>query len=202
MGAVLNRESIRRAAIGERKYIRHFDGRGHFAHLVLRVSPAPGPACSITRDHSLTIPEGCFAAARDALAASLRQGPLCRLPMWGVSIVCVAGTYLERFSYPEAFAVAARMALDDAFARAKPIVMEPWTGALLRVDRRALGSVLDTLSSLLGTFQVEVVRQDFFTLRLQFPLRLAPAVQSAFQLRRLERIPLPPEQAYRPVEGK
>ena len=81
MEAVLNRESIRRTAIGERKYIRHFDGRGHFAHLALKVSPAPGPDYAIDRERSLAIPEPCYLAARQAIAEAMLHGPLRRLPM-------------------------------------------------------------------------------------------------------------------------
>ena len=98
--------------------------------------------------------------------------------------------------------MAARMALDDALSRALPVLVEPWTQALLRVDRRALLSVADTLTTLLGTFQVEVARRDYFTLQVQLPVRLTPVLQNALGLRRLELVPLPPELAYRPVRGK
>jgi hypothetical protein len=42
------RETIRHSSVGERKYIRYFDGRGHFGHVSLLLTLPPGAPCSVS----------------------------------------------------------------------------------------------------------------------------------------------------------
>jgi translation elongation factor EF-G len=122
------RETILQAAVGERKYIRYFEGRGHFAHLKVQLLPRPGELCALTRVPTLEIPEECYHAARAAIVRRLESGPIRHLPMHGLEVQFLAGTFMPRYSYPEAFALAAQMAFDDALARGSN-------------DRRTMGSI-------------------------------------------------------------
>jgi hypothetical protein len=78
------KETIQRAAIGDRKYIRFFDGRGHFAHLRLQLTPRPGEFCVVTKSDNLEIPEPCYNAARAATFRRLEYGPIHHYPMFGI----------------------------------------------------------------------------------------------------------------------
>ena len=130
------RETIRRTVIGERKYIRYFDRRGHFAHVRLELVPRPGQPPAISRADDLPLSDACYHAARAALFRKLEQGPLRRCPMTALEARLLAATYLERFSYPEAVAQAACMAFDDAVFRADPTILEPWIG--IRLSKSAV----------------------------------------------------------------
>src|SRR3984957_18617835 len=107
------RETIRRAAFGDRKYIRYFAGRGHFAHLRLQLIPCPGELCRVTTSDGLEIPELCCAAAQASILKKFEAGPLGSYPMLGLEARIIGGTFLPKYSHAEAFARAASMAFDE-----------------------------------------------------------------------------------------
>jgi translation elongation factor EF-G len=194
------RETIRRAAFGERKYIRYLAGRGHFAHLRLQLIPCPGELCRVTKLDGLEIPELCCDAARASIFKRFEAGPIGSYPMLGLEVRIVGGTFLPEYSNPEAFARAAAMAFDEAIVGASPAVVERWIGFVLRVDPGAIRQTLETLISLLdevpASFSWNSLK-ECFVVRAQAPVRLLAEVRQIFGLRRLETFPLPTEQQYR-----
>lgn len=195
------RETIRRSAVGERKYIRYFENRGHFAHVQLRLDPAPGQSCFVTRARSFTIPDDCFEAARVAALNKVLHGPIQHFPMYGFEIQFVMGTYLERYSYPEAFATVACMALDEAFLNADPVIMEPWVGVRINVEKDAVASVLTVLTKLLGLARVTVSLASNFMVDVAVPQRLLGTMRNAFALKQIQTFSLPPADRYREISG-
>jgi elongation factor G len=107
---VAYRETIPRRAVGERKYVRRFDGRGHFAHLRVELLPRPGPLPSVTAVDGLELPEDCYHAARVALFKKFERGPVRGFPLIGFQVRLLDATCLSAYSYPDAFATAASMA--------------------------------------------------------------------------------------------
>jgi elongation factor G len=193
------RETIRYAASGERKYIRYFDERGHFGHVRLQLTPRPGELCSIAVDASCQLPEESCAAVQTALSGRFECGPVARLPLLGVEVRLTGGTYLPRHSYPEACAIAASMAYDEAMRRAAPFAVEPYVGVRLLVENNGLQRNLKTLTDLLGRVRAVHSVTDVARLEVEIPVRLQNAVKSALRLRFLEIFPLPKDQRYRPV---
>lgn len=94
------RESILRRAIGERKYLRRFNGRGHFAHLRVELLPRPGPLPSVTAIDRLELPEDCYHAARVALFKKFERGPIRGFPLIEFEARMLAATYLPAYSTP------------------------------------------------------------------------------------------------------
>ena len=194
------RETIRRAALGDRKYIRYFAGRGHFAHLRLQLIPCPGEPCRVTKSEGLEIPELCCDAARASILKKFEAGPLGSYPMLGLEARIVGGTFLPKYSHAEAFARAASMAFDEAMADASPVFVERWCGFVLRVDPDAIRQTLETLTSLLDDVPASFSRnslKECFVIRAQAPVRLLVELRQIFSLRRIETFPLPIEQQYR-----
>jgi elongation factor G len=195
------RETIRQTAIGERRYVRFLEGSGHFAHLQLQLKPMPATPCAITRSPGLIIPDACYAAARDAVQARLKSGLLGQFPMDAFQVEFTNATYLVRYSHPEAFAAVASMAFDDALGRAKPVIIEPWIGLRLRVERNSAQVVLATLARLLGEISLTVSLSDYFVLKVEIPQRVLNRLRLALGVRLLETFPLPPERLYRIISG-
>jgi elongation factor G len=119
------RETITRRSVGERKYVRHFNGRGHFAHLEVELLPRAGNLPSVTAADGLELPADCYRAARVALLKRIERGPIRGFPLIWIEIRMLAATYLPAYSYPGAFASAASMAFDEAMTHASPILLEP-----------------------------------------------------------------------------
>ena len=195
------RETIVRSSVGERKYVRYFDGRGHFAHLRVELLPRPEELPSVTAADGLELPADCYHAVRAALFKKIDRGPIRGFPMIGLQVRLLAATYLPAYSYPEAFAAAASMALDEAMIHASPIVTEPWVGLRLRVEDHALSATLDTLTKLLGLVRAEISRGAHFLLETEVPARLNRRVASALGLVLLDTYPLPEAKRYRPLSG-
>jgi translation elongation factor EF-G len=198
------RETIQRAAIGDRKYVRYFDGRGHFAHVQLQLIPRPGDLRLVAKFDGFDIPDPCYEAARAALLRRLDSGPIHCYPMIGLEVRMLGATFLPRYSYPEAFARAASMAFDEAVRGASPIVIERWSGFILKVDPNAVKETLETLTVVLGEVPASIsfnALQQCFVIRAQAPVRLLPMFKEVFYLRRLETYLLPEEQRYREMTG-
>jgi translation elongation factor EF-G len=194
------KETIQRAAIGDRKYVRYYDGRGHFAHVRLHLIPCPGNLRLVTKSNSFEIPEPCYDAARTSILRKLDSGPIHCYPMIGLEVRMLAATFLPKYSYPEAFARAASMAFDEAIRGASPIVIERWSGFILRVDPNAVKETLETLTGVLGEVPASIsfsTSKQYFVIRAQAPVRLLSMFKEVFTLRRLETYLLPEDQQYR-----
>jgi elongation factor G len=198
------RETIQRAAIGDRKYIRFFAGRGHFARLQLQLIPRPGEFCLVTKSDGLEIPGPCYDAARASLFRRLESGPIHCYPMLGLEVRMIGGTFLPKYSYPEAFARAAGMAFDEAVLSASPVVIERCSGFTLKVDPDAIKETLETLTGFLGevpaTISLNALKQ-YFVIQAEAPVRLLAGIRRIFSLRWLETYPLPAGQQYRVMTG-
>ena len=195
------RETVRQTAIGERRYVRFLEGRGHFAHLQLQLKPTPATPCAITRSPGLIIPDKCYAAAKDAVQAKLKSGPLGHFPMDAFQVEFTNATHLARYSHPEAFAAVASMAFDDALGRAKPVIIEPWIGLRLRVEPNSAQMVFATLARLIGEISLTVSLSKYFVLKVEIPHRVLNRLRLALGVRRFETFPLPPERLYRIISG-
>jgi Elongation factor G, domain IV len=194
------RETIQRTAIGDRKYIRFFDGRGHFAHVQLQLIPRPGDLRLVTKSDGFEIPDPCYDAARASILRKLDSGPIHSYPMSGLEVRMLGATFLPKYSYPEAFARAASMAFDEAVRGASPIVIERWSGFILKVDPNSVKKTLETLTVVLGEVPASIsfnASKQCFVIRAQAPVRLLSMFKEVFYLRRLETYLLPEDQCYR-----
>jgi elongation factor G len=195
------RETITRRSVGERKYVRHFNGRGHFAHLRVELLPRPGHLPSVTTADGLGLPLDCYHAARVAFFKKIERGPIRGFPLIGLEVRLLAATYLPAYSYPDAFAAAASMALDEAMIHASPIILEPWVRLRLRVESDALSATFDMLTKFLGAVRTEISLADYFLLDTEIPVRLKSRVAFALGLARPDTYQLPEGSRYRTLSG-
>jgi elongation factor G len=195
------RETIRFAAAGERKYIRYFDGRGHFGHVRLQLTPRPGEFCSVSVDAACPLPEESCTAIKHALLPRFEHGPVRYLPLIGVEVRLTGGSYLARHSYPEACAIAASMAYDEAMRMAGPLVVEPYVGVRLLVEKGSLQRTVNGLTALLGEVRAMHSVTHVAWLEVEIPARLQHAVKSDLRLPFLDTFPLPKHQQYRPLRA-
>ncbi len=195
------RETITRSAVGERKYVRYFDGRGHFAHLHIEILPRAGELPSVTTGYGLELPEDCYRAVRTALFKRMNRGPRYGFPMIGLEVRLLAATHLPVYSHPDAFAAVACMALDEAMIHAAPVVLEPWVGLRLHVEDHALSTTLETLSKFLGSVRADISLGAHFVLDTEIPARLKQRIASALGVTRLVTHPLDEAKKYKPLSG-
>jgi elongation factor G len=194
-------ETIRHFSVAERKYIRYFDGRGHFGHVRLQLAPRPGAPCSVSVDAACALPEEAAIAAQHAISARFDRGSPLHLPLIGFEVRLMSGTYLPRHSYPEACAIAACMAFEEAVQRAAPMVVELYTGISLLIEFDALSWTTRALGAVLGELRSTQRVTDVVRLELEVPVRLLKEIQ-AMGLRVVRVFPLPRDMQYQPVSER
>ena len=194
----LYRETIRYSAEGERKYIRYYDGRGHFGHVRLRLIPHPGKACGVSLDAACDLPEDCCQAMESVLARRFEMQPRSHLALIGFEVRLMGGSYLDRHSYPEAYAHAACMAFDEAFHQAGPMIVEPYTGVSLLVEFDDLVWTVKALSAMLGEMHTTQRVTNVVHLKVDVPVRLVGAIRS-LGMRVTQQFPIPSDERYRPI---
>lgn len=194
-------ETIRHSSVGERKYIRYFDARGHFGHVRLQLTPRPGAPCSVFVEVGCPLPEEAAIAAQRAISLCFDHGPHRHLPLIGFEVRLTGGTYLPRHSYPEACSIAASMAFEEALRRAAPMAVEPYTGISLVVQFDTLSWTIQALRELLGEFHATQRVTDVVRIEIEVPVRLLKPIR-AMGLRILRAFPLPMDVQYQPISER
>src|ERR1700744_4153447 len=194
----LYREPICHSAEGERKYIRYYNGRGHFGHVRLQLVPHPGAACSVNLDDACSLPGECCRAVQDALMRHCDLEPRSHLRLIGLEARVVGGSFLDRHSYPEAYARAAHTARDDALYRACLMIVESYIGVSLVVELDDLVWTIKALGALLGEMQTTQRVTNVVHLKIDVPMRLVGTIRS-MGMRISKQFPTPSDRRYRPI---
>jgi len=169
---VAYRETVRRPAQREERYIRQTGGRGQYGHVVIRVEPLP-PGSGfqfedatkggvVPREYVPAVEKG----ARDALATGVLAG----YPMVDVKVVLLDGSYHEVDSSEMAFRIAASKAVKEAAAQADPVLLEPIMNVEIVVPEEFTGAVFGDLSARRGRIQGQEDRGGTQVLSAKVPL--------------------------------
>jgi elongation factor G len=137
--SVAYRETIRDAVTVRGRHKKQSGGHGQFGDVVVEVGPrGRGEGFAFAeRVHGGSVPRQYFssveAGARDAMA----RGPL-GFPVVDVSVTLIDGSYHTVDSSDMAFRAAAKHALDEALAKARPVLLEPILSVTIYVPSDAL----------------------------------------------------------------
>jgi elongation factor G len=127
---IIYRQMFTQSAKGEGRFVKQTGGRGQYAHATIRLVPRePGSGYVFTNamQHE-TIPQRFIApleqGIRDALTRHSNAGDLI-IDASDVKIELYEGSYHDTDSSEMAFKIAGAMALQDAMAKARLVLMEP-----------------------------------------------------------------------------
>ena len=146
------REALTRPADGEMKYTNHAGGRGHYAHVKLRLSPAL-PGTDYVFVNGITggsIPSPFIESVDAGIREGLSRGVLAGHPIAGVRAELTDGSYHDVDSTNEAFRVAGSLAALDAAQKAAPVLLEPVMLLELTVPEEHVGEVIGNISGRRG----------------------------------------------------
>jgi elongation factor G len=124
---VAYRESIRKEAKGEKRFVRQTGGRGQYGHVVLTVEPGE-PGSIFTFEDKIVggaIPKEYIPAVQKGCREALESGVVSGYAMVDVKVVLEYGTFHEVDSSEMAFEIAGSMAVKEAVAKANPVLLEP-----------------------------------------------------------------------------
>ncbi|MBI4039397.1 elongation factor G [Candidatus Daviesbacteria bacterium] len=169
---VAYKETVKRVAEGEGKYIRQSGGRGQYGHCFLRIEPKGRGEGYEWKSEIVggAIPREFIPAIEKGVKEALDSGMLAGYPMVDIFVAVFDGTYHEVDSSEAAFKIAGSMALKDAVKRADPIILEPIMNVEVVVPDEFMGDVIGDLSAkraqILGTEK----RGNATVIRAQVPL--------------------------------
>jgi elongation factor G len=148
---VAYRETIRDAVTVRGRHKKQSGGHGQFGDVVVEVAPrgrAEGFAFA-ERVHGGSVPRQYFSSVEAGAKDALARGPL-GFPVVDVSVTLIDGSYHTVDSSDMAFRAAARIALDEALAKARPVLLEPILSVTIYVPSDALARASALVSARRG----------------------------------------------------
>jgi elongation factor G len=144
-------ETIRGSSAAEGKFNKQSGGRGHYAHVVLRIEPNPGQGYKFTNQAPMgAIPPRFLDPVERGVQYALKAGEVAGYEIVDAKVTLCDGSYHEGDSDDAAFESAGFMAIKKAMAQAKPVLLEPLMALELSVPPEFCGSVMGDLSSRRG----------------------------------------------------
>src|SRR5450432_217046 len=152
---VAYRETIRKQAEGEGKYIRQTGGSGNYGHAKIRLEPnEPGKGYEFSNDiKGGVIPKEFIKPIDMGIREALLGGVLAGYEMVDVKASLYDGSYHDVDSNEMAFKIAGSMAFKEAARKASPVLLEPVMAVEVVTPEDYAGAIMGDLSSRRGRIE-------------------------------------------------
>ncbi len=149
---VAYKEAITAEAEGEGKFIKQSGGRGQYGHCWLKLAPRErGTGFEyIDAIKGGAIPREYIPAIEKGIKETLSNGILAGYEIQDVQATVYDGSYHDVDSSEAAFKMAGSMAFKAAFAKAKPVILEPIMAVEAVTPEQYMGDVIGDLNSKRG----------------------------------------------------
>jgi elongation factor G len=149
------RETIRREAQGNGRFVRQTGGKGQYGHAVIKLEPAEKGAGYEFVDKIVggTIPREYIKSVDEGIRETLETGVYAGFPVVDVKATLFDGSYHEVDSSEMAFKIAGSMAVKDAFGKADPTILEPIMRVEVTMPTEFMGDVIGDLNSRRGQIE-------------------------------------------------
>jgi elongation factor G len=166
------RETIRRKAEAESKYIKQTGGRGQYGHVVLTVEPSEsGKGLEfVNKVIGGAIPKEYIPAVEKGVKERMETGVIAGYPLRDIRVTLIDGSYHEVDSNEMAFKIAASMGFADACKKADPVLLEPIMKVEVLVPQEFMGDVIGNLNGRRGKVQGMKVRAGAQAIDAAVPL--------------------------------
>jgi len=152
---VAYRETIKKKAKAEGKFIRQSGGRGQYGHVVFELEPLPAGSGFefVNKIVGGVVPKEYIPAIESGVRDTLVGGVLAGYPVIDVKCILVFGSYHEVDSNEMAFKTAASIGFKEGFMKANPILQEPIMKLEVEVPEEFMGDVIGDISSRRGRIE-------------------------------------------------
>ena len=152
---VAYRETIRKKAEAEGKYIRQTGGRGQYGHAKIRLEPqAPGAGYEFVNDIiGGSVPKEFIKPIDQGIREAMEGGVLAGYEMVDVKATLYDGSYHDVDSNEMAFKIAGSMAFKEAARKASPVLLEPVMSVEVVTPEDYAGVIMGDLSSRRGRIE-------------------------------------------------
>ncbi|MBU4480910.1 elongation factor G [Patescibacteria group bacterium] len=169
---VAYKETIKKLAEGEGKYIHQSGGRGQYGHVWLRVEPREqGKGFEFINEiKGGIIPREFIPAVEKGVKEAVDKGVVAGYPIVDLSVALYDGSFHEVDSSEFAFKIAGSMAFQAAAKRAKPVLLEPIMKLEVIVPGDFFGDVIGDLSARRGRIDETKDRINMKVIDARIPL--------------------------------
>ncbi len=169
---VAYRETIRKQAQAEGKYIRQTGGSGQYGHVRIRLEPnEPGKGYEFINEVvGGVIPKEFIKPVDQGIKEALEGGVLAGYEMVDVKATLYDGSYHDVDSNEMAFKIAGSMAFKEAARKASPVLLEPVMSVEVVVPEEYMGTIIGDLSSRRGRIEGLEHRAGSQVIRAMVPL--------------------------------
>ena len=152
---VAYRETIRRPAEAEGRFVRQTGGHGQFGVVELKIEPLAKGSGFEFEDGTKggSIPRNFIPSVEQGIKEAMETGVLAGYPMVDVKAILLDGKYHEVDSSELAFKIAGSMAFKEAVEKAHPVLLEPVMDVEVVTPQEFMGEVIGDLSSRRGKIQ-------------------------------------------------
>ncbi len=168
---VAYRETIRKAAEGEGRFVRQSGGRGQYGHCKIRVEPIAGDEIEFVSEiKGGAIPKEFIAHVGHGAKEAMSAGYLAGYETVGVRVTVYDGSFHEVDSSELAFKVAGSMAWKDAARKAEAVLLEPVMSVEVVVPEEYMGDVMGDLNTRRGRIEGMELRGSTQVIKSCVPL--------------------------------
>jgi len=165
------KETIKKAAMADTRYVRQTGGKGQFAHVKLQIEPNPGKGYEFV--NAVTggaIPKEFIPSVDQGVQGAMLSGILAGYPVVDVKVTLLDGSFHEVDSSELAFKICGSMAFKEACEKAQATLMEPIMKVSVTAPDIYMGDVIGDLNARRGQVSGTDIRNGAAIITAEVPL--------------------------------
>ncbi|MGN7471769.1 elongation factor G [Brevibacillus sp. SAFN-007a] len=169
---VAYRETFRKAAKVEGKFVRQSGGRGQYGHVWVEFEPLE-PGQGFQFENKIVggvVPREYIPAVQAGIEEAMKNGVLAGFPLVDIKATIVDGSYHDVDSSEMAFKVAGSLALKEAAKKCGAVLLEPIMKVEVTIPEEYMGDVMGDLNSRRGRIEGMEARANAQVIRAMVPL--------------------------------
>jgi len=149
---VAYKETIKKKAVAEGKFIRQSGGRGQYGHAVIEIEPLERGQGFVFENAIVggIIPKEFIPSVEKGVREAMQSGVVAGYPVVDVKVKLFDGSYHEVDSSDIAFQIAGSIAFKEAMKKADPVLLEPIMEVEVETPDEYVGDVIGDLNSRRG----------------------------------------------------
>ncbi|MBU8908621.1 elongation factor G [Desertibacillus haloalkaliphilus] len=166
------RETIRKSAKVEGKFVRQSGGRGQYGHVWVEFEPNEEGAGFEFVNNIVggVVPREYIGSVESGIEESMQNGMLAGFPLLDIKATLFDGSYHDVDSNEMAFKIAGSMALKNAKQYCDPVLLEPMMKVEVVVPEEYMGDIMGDVTSRRGRVEGMEARGNAQVVRAFVPL--------------------------------
>jgi len=169
---VAYRETVRRPAEAQGRFVRQTGGRGQYGDVYIEVEPNE-PGGGFVFENKIVggaVPREYVPAVEKGIREAMQTGVLAGYPMVDIKVHLTDGSYHEVDSSELAFKIAGSIGFKEAVRRGKPVLLEPVMDVEVVTPEEYMGAIVGDLNSRRGRIVSMEARGSSQVIRANVPL--------------------------------